>query len=87
MEVTKELTDTFNASKILVEEYGEHYFNTVDLVSTRDTIQNFKDNLVSFSGVDTSGNMTVFRDAQYQKGDERQDIFVLDFGAWRIVNK
>jgi len=80
------------AALLIATEFGneddatevEHYAEYV--VPTRDTVEQFKANL-RFNRSRTDGKLTVLINAQRFKGDERQDVYIVDFGDVRAVYK
>ena len=78
------------AALLIATEFGgeddveEVKYYAEEIAATRDTVEQFKTNL-RYSRSQTDGKLTVLVDAQRIKGDDRQDVYIVDFGDVRAV--
>ena len=57
-----------------------------DVIETRDTVQNFKNAVNSYKGVEIfktpAGDLIILKDCQAAKGKKRGDVFLMSFGEF-----
>jgi len=57
-----------------------------DVIETRDTVQNFKNAVNSYKGVEIfktpAGDLIILKDCQVAKGKKRGDVFLMSFGEF-----
>ena len=91
-ETTKQkLVEIINKNERL-QEYGLDEDYAQDFVETADTVEDFKTGAHSWANdrscpVDANDGVYHLQNHQYVKGDERNDLFIIDLGDKRYAYK